>query len=483
MSTSTDNQVKKANIKSVLFSGKGRVAIIIVGLIIGITLSTAIYKLTRSTRIVEGKATNPVTDVKLPKSNTVTSAEEAKSRASAQNEAAKDALANNKPYIGDPINVLSQEKKESGNIYDAMPVSSDKQANSKASNTKQNDYPVNASADDINKYNNKKTAELSATINAAQQQNATKVANEIAVANGSQPAAVVQSAPNTQKKYLLVFADGTEQELNEQEYDEYVKGIKAMVLSVRGTVTDSQIDKVFKKQKIEQPTYKLVQFKLPDRFAVPDKDAAKQGGLATSDDKSGVKKGPLMVRGGEAFYATLKLGVNTDDGSNEVLGEIKSGRLKGSTIIGTITRGPQDMSFRFNTMFHPQLGKFGINAIAVSAENMERAMSDDINRHWFQRYGSIALSSVLEGISQAAILNAQTGKITTTTNGGFATTIIERDPLNTNTEMKIAAGKVGTALGAEVRSRNANVPDTFRAFPNKALGIYFLDSVYETDGQ
>jgi type IV secretory pathway VirB10-like protein len=78
---------------------------------------------------------------------------------------------------------------------------------------------------------------------------------------------------------------------------------------------------------------------------------------------------------------------------------------------------------------------------------MERAMADDIDRHWFQRYGSIAIASAMEGISQAAIINAQTGKVTQSGNGVWGTTVIERDPIDSTTEAKIAAGKVGAALG------------------------------------
>ena len=97
---------------------------------------------------------------------------------------------------------------------------------------------------------------------------------------------------------------------------------------------------------------------------------------------------------------------------------------------------------------------FSINAIAVTAEKMERAMADDIDRHWFQRYGSIAIASAMEGISQAAIINAQTGKVTQSGNGVWGTTVVERDPIDSTTEAKIAAGKVGAALGEELFSQS-----------------------------
>lgn len=470
-----DNQVKKTNLKTTFLVGKGRIAIIAVGLIVGLMLTIAIHRLTRAEPSAVAKQSNPVTDARLAKTNEVTTPEEAAARAKAQEVAATAALAAGKPYIGDPIEYKANE------VHDKVQLGANALAPGAAIKKDAEAYarleaPKHANAAEIDKYNKDRTDALTKGLAQAQAQNQAQIQNPPANAS----AQVTQPA---QKQYLMVYEDGTEAVMNQQEYQDYVNGIKTMTTSIRTTVTDSQITNVHKKLKVDTPSYKTITFKIPDRFTVPSKDAAKQGGIGSTDEKGGAKKGPILVRGGEAFYATLKLGVNTDDGSNEVLAEIKNGRLKGATILGAITRGPQNISFKFNQMFHPEMGKFSINAIAVTAEKMERAMADDIDRHWFQRYGSIAIASAMEGISQAAIINAQTGKVTQSGNGVWGTTVVERDPIDSTTEAKIAAGKVGAALGAEIRARNANVPDTFHSFPNKPLGIYFLDSVYESDSQ
>lgn len=475
---SVENQVKKANLKTTFLVGKGRIAIITIGVLVGLMLTVAIHRLTRTEPSVVAKQSNPVTDARLAKTNEVTTPEEAAARVKAQEAAAAAALAAGKPYIGDPIEYKGNE------VRDKVQLGANALAPSAAIKKDAEAYerleaPKHANAEEIDKYNKERANALTKGLAQAQAQNQAQIQNPNSTPT-NQTAPGLQPAP---RQYLMVYEDGTEMVMNPQEYQEYVNSIKAMTTSIRTTVTDSQITNIHKKLKVDTPSYKTVAFKIPDRFTVPSKEAAKQGGINAGDEKGNSKKGPILVRGGEAFYATLKLGVNTDDGSNEVLAEIKNGRLKGATILGAVTRGPQNISFKFNQMFHPEMGKFTINAIAVTAEKMERAMADDIDRHWFQRYGSIAIASAMEGISQAAIINAQTGKVTQSGNGVWGTTVIERDPIDSTTEAKIAAGKVGAALGAEIRARNANVPDTFHSFPNKPLGIYFLDSVYESDSQ
>jgi hypothetical protein len=191
---------------------------------------------------------------------------------------------------------------------------------------------------------------------------------------------------------------------------------------------------------------------------------------------------PRTIAAGEGFMARQIIGANTDDGSTEITAKIISGRLRGDSVLGNFVVGQDDMSFRFNKLSEPLSDEnpgrsFSISAIAINPTTMEKAMADSVNTHWFSKYGSIMMAGLLQGLGQAATLNATTGTVVSTPIGNGNQVITNTNVLSNKDIALIAAGGVGNAAAAQFSNHAASIKDTIKSAPNKVFGVVFLEDV------
>jgi intracellular multiplication protein IcmE len=111
-----------------------------------------------------------------------------------------------------------------------------------------------------------------------------------------------------------------------------------------------------------------------------------------------------------------------------------------------------------------------INAIAISPKTARTAMATDINHHYFVRWGSIFVSSFLEGIGQAV---QQSGSSAVNNVGATTTTF---NNLNTGEKALVGLGKVGQALGQAAQKEFSREP-TIYVKSGTGMGILFLQDV------
>lgn len=228
--------------------------------------------------------------------------------------------------------------------------------------------------------------------------------------------------------------------------------------------------------------YVSVQYGLPDRTKTESAAAAANSassngaGASQANSQSVANKKPL-VDAGEMFYATLRFGANSDDGTRVAFATIHQGKLKGTTVIGKAENRGESYEFTFDKLSIPGYGVLAANAIAIDESTYRTALADDVDHHTLQRYGSVFLASALTGLGRAAQIVTGTTTVTGVGNTSVASTTV--DPVSARQQTKIALGEVGTTIGEELKRQNSALKPTVVVNTNKGIGVVFISPVYE----
>ncbi len=180
-----------------------------------------------------------------------------------------------------------------------------------------------------------------------------------------------------------------------------------------------------------------------------------------------------IARAGESFRAILKTQVNTDQGS-DVLATILSGPLKGSTAVGSVKVSSGNIQLAFNKVLRKDKDELGIDAVARTLGDNSLGMADDIQKHYFQKYGSLVASSLLSGVGQAYEQTA--GADSTISNGGVVVTN-STDP-SSERILGNAAGELGNSLSSDIRSAGAR-PITYIVNKGKVFNLFLNSNVVD----
>lgn len=178
-----------------------------------------------------------------------------------------------------------------------------------------------------------------------------------------------------------------------------------------------------------------------------------------------------LAKAGTIFNAVIETAVNSDEES-PVLARIVSGPLKGTRLIGTFKNLGEKVAVVFTTANIPSLDKtIKLNAYAVDTNTSRTAIADDVNHHYFLRYGVLLATSFISGYSQAL---AQSGSTTTTSLTGTTTTTptMTSDQLN-----KVALGQVGSQVASDVKQQFNNLKPTIYVNSGTAVGILLMDDL------
>ncbi|MDK2124416.1 DotG/IcmE/VirB10 family protein [Parachitinimonas caeni] len=185
-----------------------------------------------------------------------------------------------------------------------------------------------------------------------------------------------------------------------------------------------------------------------------------------------------MIRQGTILYATLDTAVNSDD-MGVVLATLRGGEFDGAKMIGKVRLeqvGEAAMRIEFNAMSGARVndGSIRVSAVALREEDGRQNVTDEVDGHYFSRYLSLFTAAALTGIGKAA--SVVSGSTTTTSTGTATTTTTTVDPFDTSRQARLAAGEVGTALGAEVKKQFSR-PPTLSIPAGKGIGVLFVEDV------
>lgn len=183
-----------------------------------------------------------------------------------------------------------------------------------------------------------------------------------------------------------------------------------------------------------------------------------------------------IVSTGDTCYATLDNGINSDD-TTIVLATIHScpfeggEQLRQAKLIGRLERAQEQVRVTFNKLrLANSKRSIPAEAIAVTEDEARSGVGQDVDRHYFSRYFSLGMASILSGYGKAA---QQTGGTTVITSGS---TTITTEPLTARRQAQIALGEMGTAFAQEIK-RDINRPTTISAPRSMGIGVIFISDV------
>lgn len=189
----------------------------------------------------------------------------------------------------------------------------------------------------------------------------------------------------------------------------------------------------------------------------------------------------LAARAGDLFFATLKIGFNSDDPKGlPVYATIIDGQndrpapLNGAVLSGKVLFTEKQAAVTFDEMTIKDGRTAKISAMAVTLTDGRTGIAENVNNHNFQRYSQLVAGSLLQGLGTAArdVIN---NRGTATYGDGFVT--VNNDNKFKWDEVGIAALEpVGTNLNSTF-SKNFNKPATISSAAGSEIGIVFIRPV------
>lgn len=177
----------------------------------------------------------------------------------------------------------------------------------------------------------------------------------------------------------------------------------------------------------------------------------------------------VTISAGQMFYAILEIGVNTDEISPVRAVIISDGPLNNAVLVGAPSRLNETAVIVFNKM--SVNGKtYSINVVALDPDTMRTGLSDNVDRHTFERYFKLATAAALQGYAEAL-----TGSSTKTFSNGSEQSVRDSLP-ETSDQMWYAAGKVGEKI-TPAFEKYFERPPTVTVNGNKELGLMFMDEL------
>lgn len=201
----------------------------------------------------------------------------------------------------------------------------------------------------------------------------------------------------------------------------------------------------------------------------------KQGGSPDHPGTLNQRANPIAAIG-DTCFATLNNGINSDD-TALVIATIHSCMFDGgerfnqAKVIGRLERQQDQVRVTFNRLRLPGVKtSIPIEAIAVTEDEARSGIGKDVDHHYFSRYFSLGLASLLSGYGRAAQAGSSTTVVTPTS------TIISTEQMTSRRQNQIAIGEVGQTLGNELK-KDFNRPATITSPAGMGIGVIFTNDV------
>lgn len=183
---------------------------------------------------------------------------------------------------------------------------------------------------------------------------------------------------------------------------------------------------------------------------------------------------PPLAKAGTIYNAIIETAVNSDEDS-PVLARIVSGPLKGTRLIGTFRNLGEKVALVFTTANIPNFDKtVKINAYAIDTNTSRTALADDVDHHYFLRYGVLLATSFVTGYAQALQQNNQVTTYNPITGMPIQTPTGNQSSKDINRQ---ALGQVGTQVASDVKQQYNNLKPTIYVNSGTAIGILLMDDL------
>lgn len=231
-------------------------------------------------------------------------------------------------------------------------------------------------------------------------------------------------------------------------------------------------------------TFSTSSFALPDRYKEIAAQQTQSGSASGGGAQESASSKTTLFSAGDACYGFPDMSINTDNPGNDVIATIPICKgMKDMRVIGKyeVKNQSQAVSFTFSKISIPGKGTFAVQAIGLNEQTFGTGIADEVDNHYFRKFGLTALASFVSGMGKAA--QVVVGSTTTTTNGLASQTTTVQSPMSTSRQMKIAAGETAQQIGDELKAQNQNIQPTIIVYgpkdknKNTGIGILFLSDV------
>ena len=233
--------------------------------------------------------------------------------------------------------------------------------------------------------------------------------------------------------------------------------------------------KAFASLKSSYNTTTIQSYEAPRVAKVQESTDKSKQNVVSSDEK----QKNILVRAGTILSGEIITAIDTDT-LGVVVAEITTGKLKGARLLGSVTNAPTSVtdvvlkvSVKFDKISKPGWDQtYSIDAYLLDDETLLPATNDDVNNHYFWRYGLRAVASFVEGFGDAY---SKIGTSTSTTNsilGNQTTQTQDANTFNGNIAAKRALGEAGKTFGQEI-AQISRRPATIYVNSGKSIAIVF----------
>lgn len=254
--------------------------------------------------------------------------------------------------------------------------------------------------------------------------------------------------------------------------------------SVIGKI-DSQIQYA---QKPQQSRFVAMAFKKPAPSQPVQTASAGTGAIANiagNFDPSAVKPLPVLVaKPGDIFYGQLWLGFNSDDPRGAPVyatiydnrADGTNGPLHGARLEGSVAYSDRNAALQFSKIIAKDGTIINASALAVDERNARLGIAQKVDFHTFERYSSLLVSTLIEGVGEAANTMLTNNK-TVTYLPDTDTIVSQSNDKDQWTKAGLAALRpLGSALSGAAR-QGFNRPPTISANRGHNVGIVFTSPV------
>ena len=175
----------------------------------------------------------------------------------------------------------------------------------------------------------------------------------------------------------------------------------------------------------------------------------------------------IIVPAGEVAYAQIITEANSDI-PGPVLGQIVSGPLSGSRILGQFTVENDLMSLRFDTVIVDGIS-YDIDTIALDPATTLPGMATEVNHRYFRRIILPTAAAFIEGAAEAI---AETGRTDVVLTGNFA--IQETEETDLKEQLASGIEEAGSQLSEIIEEMNENVETLVIIHAGTPMGLLFL---------
>lgn len=227
-----------------------------------------------------------------------------------------------------------------------------------------------------------------------------------------------------------------------------------------------------KNTKDQKPKSSIVSFADPKDYGDYDINGGYKvvkNGQVTSDG-DGSDQALFKVALGSRYYGSPEIMLVSDDKGPAVI-RIYEGPLKGAVLAGTYSLN--DLSEGINISLDRMSfngRKYNIDARVLDLKSGRPVVSDDVDHHYFERYGSLGLAVMASGF-------ADTLRGTTQVVGENGNVTVVEEPISKTKDRFIyALGQVGSAWSQEL-TKNMSRPITVYKFVDTGVQVLFMDEV------